>query len=148
MRRIASRLMTLSSLRTAATIPRASGLLRHRPGQKDLFATDEIISKLTPPIVDDDVVTFRGWLGPLEGGFFRLFTSRSLDRWLEIPEHALLYQLPGKSAHEHDAFSIVWVRHEARLIESRRAKARQLVDASSQTDTDPGAHYPMYGHGH
>lgn len=115
--------------------------------QTDPFATDPIITKLKPPLIDDDVVTFRGWLGPLQDGRYKLFTSRGLARWLEIPEAALLYQLPGKKQRDRDAFSIVWVKHEARLIECHRAKACQLVDADFQFDGDPTEGRPKYGGG-
>ena len=111
------------------------------------FKTDDIITQLKPPIDDDDVVTFHGWLGPLQNGSYKLFTSRTLDRWLEIPEDALLYQLPGKKERDRDAFSIVWVKHEARLIACHRAKACHLVDADFQVDGDPTATYPTYGGG-
>jgi hypothetical protein len=122
----------------AVTIP-------HGNDRKFQFETDDIITKLSPPFDDDDLVTFRGWLGPLQNGSFKLFTSRALDRWLEIPKDALLYQLPGKKERDRDAFSIVWVKYQARLVECHRAKACQLVDADFEVDGDPTATYPKYG---
>jgi hypothetical protein len=119
------------------------------------FVTDDIIGKLKPPFGDDDVVTFRGWLGPLQegmgtgplkDGFYNFFTGHGLTRWLQIPKDALLYQLPGKKERDRDAFSIIWVKHEARLIACYQAKACQLVDADFHID-DPTAGGPKYGGG-
>jgi len=112
---------------------------------KKRFTTDDIIAKLSPPFDKDEVVTFRGWLGPLENGFYKLFTSRALDRWLQIPQGDLRYQLPGNKQRDHDAFSIVWVKHEARLTECHTAKACRLAEADFQVDRDPTATYPNYG---
>lgn len=113
----------------------------------DNFTPDGITDLVSGRPDDVEVVTFRGFLSAeKDGGIYRLYTSRSLDEWLEIPKPALLYQLPGRG--QRDGFSIVWVKRHERLISCRRAKACHLVvEADSEFEMDPtsaGAKYPKY----
>ncbi len=107
------------------------------------ITTDPIIQELAPPFDDRGVVLFEGWMsGETADGKYRLFTSPRMDQWLEIPKDDLLFQIPS-SARTNANESIVWVRHDAMLVECHKAKACHLAEAGSDDPTS-GAKYPKY----
>jgi hypothetical protein len=117
---------------------------------------DGVIDELKPEffdgVQDGEVVAFRGLLGPkTERGSYQLFTSIRLDEWLEIPEAALLFQLPSKNQTGNAISSIVWVKHNARLVQCHRAKACQFADVEAEMGINPtmtgggDASKPRYG---
>jgi hypothetical protein len=118
---------------------------------------DGVIDRLAPGFFDGvqaggEVVAFEGLLGPkTERGSYRLFTSMRLDEWLEIPEAALLFQLPGKDQTGDTISSIVWVKCDERLVRCHRAKACRFADAEAEMGMDPAmtgrgnAEAPRYG---
>jgi hypothetical protein len=119
------------------------------PQIKEPTITPDDITALMPGRpYDVDVVTFRGYLSAEADDFYRLFTSKRLDEWLEIPKHALLFQLPGNV--QMDAMSTVWVQRDERLVECHRARACHLAaEADAEfgmdpTNTNPAGEYPKY----
>ena len=68
---------------------------------------------------------------------FRVYTSPSFDRWLEIPKNSFRSQL-GPSP-ENDGRSLIWIRADAVVTRCQAGSAAYIVETLDEGYDDPTA---------
>jgi len=89
-------------------------------------------------LLEHGAVRIRGYVHVIPAGdTFRVYTSPSFDRWLEIPKNSFRSQL-GPSP-ENDGRSLIWIRADAVVTRCQAGSAAYIVETLDEGYDDPTA---------
>jgi hypothetical protein len=92
-----------------------------RAGRPADFAEDELVTRLIPdPSAPPDVRLMSGWLGKSSRpGYWRLYLTPKLSRYLEFEERAIRHHQRLTSADAPLGGTLVWVDRDASVLETQ-----------------------------
>jgi hypothetical protein len=109
------------------------------------FAEDDLVARLVPdPAAPPDVRLISGWLGKsARSGYWRLYLTPGLSRYLEFDERAIRHHQRLTSPEAPLGGTLLWVDRDAKLVEtrtsSREAQATFLAGDVMAMLRDPQA---------
>jgi hypothetical protein len=91
---------------------------------------DPLVTRLTRTGNEtEDMVALVGYIGPLQGGFRRIYADHHLQRWLEIPDGKIVDSVRIDTDDELGGRTVIWVRRDAMTTEVFHAGVLEAMES-------------------